>query len=233
MQVVATYHGDHAYCFDVTGAAPPPQAAPGTTAAAASGSAAPALDLFAQPVAAAALAAGRHLRNGSSGAAGGPSSGYTAGGSSGGGGGGGGMGDLPGMLPAAAERAKADGNLHLFSKQVGAALPLLQGRVREHCRCAINGMCTFWDRRLNLHVAACACDFAPRACLARRCRCRSLLLLGSSTRRYSGTTKQYGWRPGLRCCTQTGGWVGGYCWGLAWVWELGQQATREHAQSAV
>lgn len=36
-------------------------------------------------------------------------------------GGGGGMGDLPGMLPAAAERAKADGNLHLFSKKVGRA----------------------------------------------------------------------------------------------------------------
>lgn len=116
MQVVATYHGDHAYCFDVSGAGQTASSGPQQPGG-------PPLNLFAHPAASAALAAGAlsHglttgglLRNGGSLVAGASSStnGYSGSGSSGGS-----MGDLPGMLPAAAERAKADGNLALFSKQ--------------------------------------------------------------------------------------------------------------------
>lgn len=118
LQVVATYHGDHAYCFDVTGAS--------SSAGSIQQTGGQPLNLFAQPAASAALAAGAlshgltiggRLRNGSSPVAGASSSsanGYSGGSSSGSGGS---MADLPGMLPAAAERAKADGNLALFSKQ--------------------------------------------------------------------------------------------------------------------
>ncbi len=116
-QVVATYHGDHAYSFDSTGAAAPAAAPAGTTAAAqqrAGGGAPLPVNLFEHPTAMAALVARNRGGAGGSGGGSGTSSGFTSSGS-------GGMGDLPGMLPAAAERAKADGNLHLFSKKVRLA----------------------------------------------------------------------------------------------------------------
>ncbi|KAL4428996.1 hypothetical protein ABPG77_006035 [Micractinium sp. CCAP 211/92] len=112
-KVIATYHGDHAYSFDTTGAAAPAAAPAGTTAAAqqrAGGSAPLPVNLFEHPTAMAALVARNRGGAGGSGGGSGTSSGFTSSGS-------GGMGDLPGMLPAAAERAKADGNLHLFSKK--------------------------------------------------------------------------------------------------------------------
>jgi hypothetical protein len=101
--VVATYHGDHAYCFDITGAAQPSTPShPSSSGSTCGGSRQQQpFDLFAHPLAVAALAAGGgggHAQNGSTSS--------------------GGMSDLPGMMPAAAEREKADGNLHLFSKQV-------------------------------------------------------------------------------------------------------------------
>ncbi|PRW39165.1 WD and tetratricopeptide repeats 1-like [Chlorella sorokiniana] len=132
-KVVATYHGDHAYCFDVSGAGQSASSsAAGSPQQQAGGQP---LNLFAQPAASAALAAGaiRHgltvggrLRNGSSPVAGGSSSanGYSGSSSSGS------MGDLPGMLPAAAERAKADGNLALFSKQLYEAVQHYSTAIR-------------------------------------------------------------------------------------------------------
>ena len=70
IQVVATYHGDHAYCFDITGAAQPsPPSHPGSSSSCASRQQQQPLDLFAHPLAAAALAAGGgggHVKNGSS-----------------------------------------------------------------------------------------------------------------------------------------------------------------------
>lgn len=132
-KVVATYHGDHAYCFDVTGAG-----SPASSAATSQQAGGQPFNLFAQPAASAALAAGtlRHglttsgrLRNGSSPVSGAGSSanGYSGSSSSGSGGG---MGDLPGMLPAAAERAKADGNLALFSKQLYEAVQHYSAAIR-------------------------------------------------------------------------------------------------------
>lgn len=119
-QVVATYHGDHAYTFDITGAAPPPPSASARSpGAAATAAAAAPPDLFAAPAAAAALAAGALVR-GRAGAGGG--SGCASASSS--------MGDLPGMLPAAAERAKADGNLALFSKQLYEAVQHYSAAIR-------------------------------------------------------------------------------------------------------
>lgn len=133
LKVVATYHGDHAYCFDVTGAG-----SPASSAATSQQAGGQPFNLFAQPAASAALAAGtlRHglttsgrLRNGSSPVSGAGSSanGYSGSSSSGSGGG---MGDLPGMLPAAAERAKADGNLALFSKQLYEAVQHYSAAIR-------------------------------------------------------------------------------------------------------
>ena len=67
IQVVATYHGDHAYCFDITGAAQPsPPSHPGSSSSCASRQQQQPLDLFAHPLAAAALAAGGgggHVKN--------------------------------------------------------------------------------------------------------------------------------------------------------------------------
>lgn len=131
--MVASYHGDHVYCFDVTGAAAgagttatlPMQGhntLPLATAAAAEPSQSTRLDFF----------------------LGGDFSSSSSGGSGGGGGGGRrsfgssrlaayrgvvgigaegewGEGGAGSMLPAAAEAAKAEGNLHFFNKQVRRA----------------------------------------------------------------------------------------------------------------
>jgi WD and tetratricopeptide repeat-containing protein 1 len=124
-QVVATYHGDHAYCFDVTGAAPA-HGGGSSAAAEAGGREHGPLDLFAGAAAAAALASsnGARARRGRGSSVG------SGGGASGSGGGGGGMADLPGMLPAAAERAKADGNLALFSRQYYEAVQRYSEAIR-------------------------------------------------------------------------------------------------------
>lgn len=125
-QVVASYHNDHVYAFDISGAGaagpalaaplpagsvpPTPTPSPAATGQpSGSGSGGPLppelrLDFFGQgavlPAASSRLALYRGVLGGTAGGAAGEAS------------------ALPGMLPPAAEAAKADGNLHFFNKQV-------------------------------------------------------------------------------------------------------------------
>jgi hypothetical protein len=166
-KLVATYHGDHAYCFDVSGTAPPPNHTRSSTAAATAvsqqqGSRA---DLFANPLAQSLLAAGAG-RNGGTGSTGGTSS----------------MSDLPGMLPAAAERAKADGNLHLFNKRHYEAVHAYSEAIRL----------ATWAPVLYANRCVCVCVLWEEVYVWRRAGWRHATLWNAAR-----LPSQF---AGLRCC---------------------------------
>lgn len=199
-QVVATYHGDHAFSFDTTGAAAPAAAPAGTTAAAqqrAGGGAPLPVNLFEHPTAMAALVARNRGGAGGSGGGSGTSSGFTSSGS-------GGMGDLPGMLPAAAERAKADGNLHLFSKKVRlasrGALPVARWTSSFSARALLPACATLAScpRLWGLLVGPVPLSSSPRHASPATTFCRApARQFYEAERRYSEAIRLAPWAPVL------------------------------------